>query len=841
MRANTFLALVGDSRYSTRWTPTRYSWDELVERLSTPVVTGETMAEYDSLTRAAQGNLKDVGGYVPGEYRGEQRRRDELVSKDLVVLDADHADELFPGRVRRHLACRWALHTTRSDRPGGRRYRLVIALSHAITPEQYGAVSRWLARQVGMEVWDDTTYDPNRFMYWPSVSSDQAFEFERCDEEPFRPEVALDTYTDWRDMSLWPTSTREGTLVRSTGESAGDPRDKPGMVGAFCRSFDIHEVMARWLGGHYERHSETRYTYLAGSTSGGAVVYGDEGEALWLYSHHDTDPIHRRLVNSWDLLRLHRYGELDAEAPADTPVQELPSHSAMVDWAKGLPEVRVELVRAQEAASVAARDAFLTVGDVPCEDEPESEPGVDWRSLLIVTERGIGARVHNLILLLAHAETIPWRLVYNAWSGEYGWADRPPWRRTRESPRRGLYPLRDVDITEVRARMELLLSASPAQQTVYEAMKAQAERHAINPRRDWLDGLVWDGTPRIERLFIDYLGAEDTEYVRTVARTVMVAIVARTYEPGCKWDYVPLCIGPQGIGKSTLPRVLAGAGYFTDSPPPLNDRKAAGELMRGISIYELAELNATRRAAVEAVKAFLTTEVERYRESYGRVAEEFPRTCVFWGTSNDGAPLSDPTGNRRFWPVRVPGHPVLRVSEWAPMLERNREQLYAEAVVLYRLGHPLEMTAEVEATATQAQAEATSDDGLTGRIEAWLESPVPEGWSEWSTAKRTQFYESRYELRGPMTRRDRVCVREVWVELLGGSESRVDWHQARRISASLDTLCEGSEARWERAALVRHAVYGRQRGWVRVASNDAIDVTDGVTDASTHKDGLQDR
>lgn len=248
---------------------------------------------------------------------------------------------------------------------------------------------------------------------------------------------------------------------------------------------------------------------------------------------------------------------------------------------------------------------------------------------------------------------------------------------------------------------------------VEEAVQAVAIQNRFHPVRDWLDGLKWDGIERVRDWLTLYLGVEAGDYVRAVGERWLVSAVARVYRPGCKADCVLVLEGPQGVGKSTALKSLAGE-WFTDEVHELGSKDAALQI-RGVLVVELAELRQLRRADTEAIKSFVSRTVDRFRPPYGRRVEAFPRQCVFAGTGNDGAYLGDETGGRRFWPVRCG---KIHLAE----LQRDREQLWAEAVHKYKAGVPWWMeTEELQAAADLEQRDRFNEDAWHELIVCWLE------------------------------------------------------------------------------------------------------------------------
>jgi predicted P-loop ATPase len=240
-----------------------------------------------------------------------------------------------------------------------------------------------------------------------------------------------------------------------------------------------------------------------------------------------------------------------------------------------------------------------------------------------------------------------------------------------------------------------------------------ARENSYHPVRDFLNSLAWDGQDRLSRWLIDYLGAEDTEYVRAVGRAWLISAVARAMKPGCKADYMLVLEGPQGKGKSTALHVLAGP-WFSDSLPRDVGHKDAKDHLRGSWIIEMGELASIKRSEVEELKTFLAACADRFRPAYARYEVEWPRQCVFAGTTNEARYLKDPTGNRRHWPVLC-GDIDLEG------LRSARNKLLAEAVVAYRQGERWWLDEETEAVARDVQDARREDDPWVTAISDYLE------------------------------------------------------------------------------------------------------------------------
>lgn len=279
--------------------------------------------------------------------------------------------------------------------------------------------------------------------------------------------------------------------------------------------------------------------------------------------------------------------------------------------------------------------------------------------------------------------------------------------------------LKDVDTVRIKAWLARAWRIEPPNDKIIEAVTKIADDNRFHPVRDYLDGLEWDGVPRLDTWLKDYHKAVGPEpYLSTVSRKVLCAMVARIYRPGIKFDYVLILEGLQGSRKSTALRTLAGDAWFTDAALDLKNKDAALGL-RSKWVFELGELGVVAHSDVRALKAFITQQVDYVRAPYGRRHESHARQCVFIGSTNDEEYLKDVTGNRRFWPVNVGNCDV-------EALANNRDQLFAEAVVQYGLGENLWIEdAQVEAQASEEQGARVFQDAWVERISQFLNSPDP--------------------------------------------------------------------------------------------------------------------
>ena len=333
-----------------------------------------------------------------------------------------------------------------------------------------------------------------------------------------------------------------------------------------------------------------------------------------------------------------------------------------------------------------------------------------WANRLRIDVNGTPERNEaNVITALSCDEAFAGTLVFDEFRQEIV-VNRPlPWDEGDADTPRPWTDADDVRCAEWLQRREI--NVAPV--VVSRSVGAVARDIRIHPVREYLNRLHWDGTPRLEGWTVTHLGAEDTPLNRAFGSLWMISAVARIMQPGSKADHMLILEGPQGAKKSTALAVLAGDGWFTDELAEIGSKDAALQ-MRGVWIIEIAELDAIGRAEVSRIKAFLSRTVDRYRPPYDRYVVDVPRQCVFAGSVNPDTYLRDETGNRRFWPVRCG-----RIDLDA--LRRDRDQLWAEAVVRYREGAIWWIDdRELIAAANVEQEARVHPDAWHALIERWL-------------------------------------------------------------------------------------------------------------------------
>ena len=784
---NKIMIAVGRDRFSMAWRNTEMTWPELAARLKTTRRTSETAAEYAKMNKAARDKTKDVGGFVGGTVKSGIRKAENIGWRQVITLDADYAVPGFTDYVRAVLADKtWLLYSTHSHTAEKPRLRLVLPLSRAVNPDEYQAIARRVAADIGMDYFDDTTYQPHRLMYWPSTSDDGDFYSTDAAGAWLDADAQLARYEDWTDQSFWPVSSRMSDIIKKHAAKQQDPCAKRGIIGAFCRTYTVQEAIEKFIPGVYEACGKSdRYTYTEGSTSAGAIVYDDR----FLYSHHSTDPCSEQLVNAFDLVRIHRFREEDDTAQPGTPPGRLPSYKAMQDLAREDAGVRQTL--ADERLAEVHED-FGDLGDP------------DWATHLKYDRMGnVLPSATNVKLILANDPNLKGKIALDEFTHRITLLGDLPWRQREK----GQW-WQNSDDSCLRNYLDEIYNIT-GKGIVDDALQEIIGRNSFHSVRDYLGGLEWDEIPRLDTLFIDYLGAEDTEFNRVASRKTLVAAVARVMEPGIKFDTVLTFIGKQGLGKSYIWKRL-GKCWTSDSMHTLSGKEAM-EQVQGFWIIELAELAALNRSELEAAKQFITKQDDSFRPAYGRETEHYLRQCVFVATTNVSDFIKDQTGGRRWWPMPV-GVATASKDLFKDLTDAEVDQVWAEALYYYREKEPLYLERDLSAKAIALQRQHTEESSWTGPIGAYLDMQLPENWDSLGTAERREFLSGDgFDRDAGTVKRSRVCALEIWVELMGGDVKNLSRGQATEINNIIRNMDGWTQSK----SGLRFGKYGYQKGFIR--------------------------
>lgn len=783
---------IGLSASSKVWKNTKVSWSKLVNKLSEPVRTAETYKQFMGANKQEQAKIKDIGGFVGGFLTNGRRDKTNVLYRQIITLDIDFSHDSFWWDFTNLFDCAAVIHSTHKSSPEKPRHRLIIPLSREVSQEEYQAISRKIAGMLNIELFDQTTFDVNRLMFWPSISTDSKYYFEYQDGPFLNADTVLGWYTDWHDVSEWPTTSDNTDVIKVAIAKQEDPEEKKGIVGLFCRAYPIQSAIETFLSEEYTEAGENRYTYTKGTTAAGMIIY----ENKFAYSHHSTDPAGGRLCNAFDLVRLHKFGHLDTGKEKNEVDKK--SYKAMEEFA-----AKDALVKRQIATEKFAEAKFEFAEGL--DDVELSAEDNTWVEELEANTKGdYENSANNLNIIMQNDKMLKNAFRLNVFDNKRYITHSLPWRKTN-----GIDTFRDVDYAGVRNYIECVYGIV-ANQKVDDALALEFEKKKFHPIIDYLKATEWDGIKRVDTLLIDYFGAEDNLYTRAAIRKMLCAAVARIFEPGIKFDLVLILVGEQGTYKSTFVKKL-GMDWFSDTFTTVQGKESF-EQIQGAWIIEIAELSGLKKAEVETIKHYIAKREDSFRPAYGRVVETYKRQCVFFGTTNSKDFLKDPTGNRRFMPIDVRTEFITK-SVIDDLTPGEIAQIWAEAYKLYLSGEPLYLSNDENSLAIAEQVKHAETDERKGIIEQYLNRLYPEDWATKDIYERRSWLDSPIASKGKI-QKDIVCVAEIWSECFGKDTADMTRYNTKDINDTLKSLNE-----WEFIPSTKNfPIYGKQKYYRRKES-----------------------
>ena len=804
------------------------TWERFTQQFHSENVmvdTACTFAQYQALDQDAKLPKKRApGNWMAAQFREGKRKLTHITGRSMVVFDLDY---VTPGQLDgiRYGATdlsqyAWIMHTTRAHCPEAPRVRLIVPVDRLMNAEETNAVTRLLALYLAddpdeaIEIPDLVSMRYNQTMFLPGRSRDQEYWMDRNDGLVLDVDEFLAENPGWDDFALLPYQEAEKQrAVADPNRKMEDPRDKKGLIGAWCRTYSVEEVIEEFLDDIYapgdSTGTDTRYTYLGGSASNGAVVYDD---GLILHSNHGTDPIEGS-ANAWDLVRIHKFGHLDIDAPSNTLLSNLPSSKRMWEFAQADTNVAAEMSAniAQEWDEDDEEDDAEGPTDTPAEtsrkkpsrptadkeiddllgggdddeepeeddesggwdpdpdedgdddddddDEPEDKPkkkkkDMSWTANFRRKATGdLEPVLNNIALICENDPRIKRAVAFNEFTQDPVCL-RPITSKLITLPSR---KLRKDELKRGRrwedrddASISIIASANAARNgyetdfsdaAIQKAVLAAGVHNTLHPVKDDIEP-CWEqwkaeGSPTgyIDRLAIDYFGCPDTIFHRESSTEFLVGAIARIYEPGCKFDQMLILEGATGAGKSTFLKHLA-MGHAGEFRVDLEKIDRAVEAMRGVWFCEMAEMAKAKHSDANALKDFLSAQMDKIRLAYGKRELEFPRQSVMVGTSNDNDYLSDPTSVRRYWVWKV----AAMLDEFNQIdqarLLANRHRIWGEAYQTYLDRRAAQPRGELhlglksrEAILEQRQiAEGsrrqTATEAIAESVIEWLDTPI---------------------------------------------------------------------------------------------------------------------
>lgn len=771
-----FAITTAPQRDSRHWRNEKVTWGEFQEWMATPA------------------RNKACGNYVMGTFakstvthRGAEnpctnthRTKAAVRTRGALTLDVDHPDQAFEESVQLLLPWAAAVHTTHSSTLRNPRYRLIVPLDRVVAPDEYYTAAGAVMQMLGEHQFDPGSVQAERYMFKPAAGEMDSYRHFVIPGELAPVAKLLETFNP--DLSDMPAP--------KIGKNKRDPFAIEGTMGAFNRAYSDFQDLIDTYGLPYESAGADRW-HLVGASAAAGMGRVEDG---LVFSHHANDPAYNQTCSAFDLARLHLYGDLDEDAAPGTPVNRLPSNKAMLEAATMDVRVVTELVGADFNAELD------TTADAIVQD--------NWRLGMKLEPRTGEPKdvIHNWDLIAENDPAFQ-VLQYNELSMAIEISGDLPWRP--------LKPGREVFDSGDRSQMYLYIERTyhirPKRGYVDDMINDRALPRRVNPVRDYLEDLVWDGTPRLEECLP---GVRPTKFTRMVARKCMVAAVARMLDPGVKWDHMLVLHGLEGLGKSHWVDTMA-KGYSA-SLGRLNDKDTLLTMQRSW-IMTADEGHSLRKADFNAQKEFITKTADIFRMPYDREALVHKRHTVIWGTTNDEVFLRREEGNRRFLIVRCEDK-----VDFDALTPEYVDQVWAEAKHLYLQGEPLFLNHAEGNLAKGEREHFTEEDALAGVITQYLDTLVPDDWDRMSPEARQLWLMNQgdgFTAVGTQPIME-VCSVQIWIEALGrrrGDSKRIDLLE---ISKALDTV-----PGWRKGGRKRLPGYGPQLVFERIPDEpDGMDL-----------------
>lgn len=731
--AYSFDIVTAPKRDSRHWTPGTVTWAEILRWMEAPAT------------------VKEAGNYILGSLRqttvqhpradrhctNYHRTKVSIVRRGALTLDIDHPGVGFSDIVDQTLLWAAVLHTTYSSTPEHPRYRLIIPLDRTVAPDEYYAAAGAVMQALGEENFDPGSVQAERYMFKPASADPEDFWFTVIPGNPAPVDKLLASFK--QDLSSIP--------VPKPSKAKRDPFAIEGTVGAFNRAYEDFDHLIQVYELPYEESGLDRWK-LAGASA--AAGMGKVTDGL-VFSHHANDPAYGQTCTAFDLVRLHLYGDLDEDLEPGIPVNRRPSYKEMLERATRDSNVVRELVGSDF--------------DEELDSTEESIKKKNWR-LDFKLEARTGKPEDDIRNwdLISNNDPVFDALYYNELSLSIEVDEDLPWRKLRP----GQETFSNGDRSSLALYIERQYHIRPGRGYLDDLINDRAYRRRVNPVRDYLESLSWDGTKRVETCLP---GVVATAYTKLVARKCMTAAVARMMEPGIKWDHMLVIYGLEGLGKSHWIDKMA-KGY-SSKLGRIGDKDTLITMQRSW-IMTSDEGHTMKKADFDAQKEFITGTADIFRMPYEREAQVHKRHCVIWGTTNDDVFLKRQEGNRRFLVVRSEGKVDFNL-----LTDEYIDQVWAEAMHYYREGEQLWLEEDEDTLARTEREEFTEEDALHGIIQHYVDTLVPEHWDSMSPENRQGWLmNSDDELTQVGTHRiDRVCSLQIWIEAMGrrkGDHKRMD-------------------------------------------------------------------
>jgi putative DNA primase/helicase len=812
------------NRFATEGTLTEKTLEEIYNAFKNKVKrTKEKYNEYVGADKNTKLALKDVGGYIGGETQGGKRTNGIRITRQLLTLDIDTKKPNILPYLQRNIYFYCIVHSTHSHSAEENRLRIIAPLSREVNEDEYQALGRRIAysienakHEILTELFDETTFQANRLMFFPSASIDGEYicellnlDMSQEDQAVIDVDKVLDSYLDKNDIYQWfkPEKQDETQMGKSTLANK-NPLKAKGLVGAFNRTYTISQAIEKFLPQVYKKERNGRYTFVGGESFGGGTSLLND---TLFYSHHGTDPANLYYRNAFDLVRIHKFGSFDTGFTPEKEIEKdvlekTESFSKMIEFCRSLPEVvehsesNISLTQRIEQQENYVNEhwsdpAKQAEGKT---EEPKQDNSKSW----VVQLDGLKSSVAKLDVVFKHDDIIGNLFYFDTFRANICFLKKPFWYRDFVEGQ----ALQDKDMAHIRVHLDKVYGIK-GEKTIDDAIVVEADKIQKNKVLDFFEGLVWDKKPRIETFFQDFFKVQDNPFTKAALKHWLVGAVSRIFRAGAPMDMLLIIKGKQGIGKSLFFKKLATVDFtkpsdhlYSDTKIDFDKAKDSYEQLEGIWIYEWKELAGMNMSEQESIKAFVDKTEDKFRRSYGRRNVEIKRRVAFGGSTNDTTPLRDRTGNRRFLVIESGlNQNECLIKDEKKFTQEYRDQLLAEAIHLYKSGFDIFAWSEEEMAWWDKSNESNlAENDLLGNISSYMTMKRPRTWYSMSPEEMIKYIDD-YDFQNNKTSSaiwgethlleiDRVCVMEIWKVALRQKDITINRYHRELILSALEHL-----------------------------------------------------
>jgi len=845
------------NRYATEGVLTEKTLEEIYNAFKHKVKrTKEKFNEYVNADKSTKLALKDVGGYIGGETQGNKRTNNVRITRQLLTLDIDTKLPNILPYLQRNIFFYCIVHSTHSHAPDENRFRIIAPLSREVNEDEYQALGRRVAYSIEnakhetmQGLFDETTFQANRLMFFPSVSADgeyvcELFNFEVGLEQQAVIDVdkVLDSYLDRNDVYEWfkPEKQNEAQIGKSALENKS-PLKAKGMVGAFNRTYTVSQAIEKFLPHIYKKERNGRYTFIGGESFGGGITLAND---TLFYSHHGTDPANLYYRSAFDLVRIHKFGTYDT---GFTPEKEIEkdvleksdSFMKMIEFCRSIPEVvehsenNISLNQRLEQQEKYVNEHWQD--EVPSTPNGDNgEPKTKDKSWLVQLD-GLKSNTAKLDVIFTNDDQIGNLFYFDTFRANICFQRKPFWHKDFVEGQ----ALQDKDMAHIRVHLDKVYNIK-GEKVIDDAVVVESDKIQRNKVLDFFESLTWDGKPRLETFFTDFFKVSSNPFTKAAFKHWLVGAVSRIYRAGAPMDMLLIIKGKQGIGKSLFFKKLATLDFkkpadhlYSDTKIDFDKAKDSYEQLEGIWIYEWKELAGMNMSEQESIKAFVDKTEDKFRRSYGRRNVEIKRRVAFGGSTNDTTPLRDRTGNRRFLVMEAQlKQNECYIKDETKFTEAYRNQLLAEAIHLYKKGFDIFAWSEEEMEWWEKSNESNlAENDLMGSISSFLSMKRTRTWYSMSPEEMTK-YVDEYDFEKNTTTSavwgeeflaepDKTCVLEIWRVALRQKDITINRYHRELILAAVEKLGWKLEKRQ-----LRFGAFGSQLAIMKVGSEKRLVISD---------------